>query len=1005
MHRKIFYFLLFLILCPALLMAGTRGNIKGKVVDMQTGDALIGANVVVIGTSTGANTDANGEFFVQNLDAGVYTIRVSYVGYKTITVSNIRVNSDLTTYQNIKLPSEDIQVSTVTIVAQRPLIQKDNTNAVRVISNEDIDALPIRSVTNIIGLTPGVVIQNSLIFIRGGRSDEVGYYLEGVSTKNPLTNRNAINVSQDALEEIQVQAGGYTAEFGGANAGLVRQELKSGASDIKASVEWITDNIGFQSKANAFSGKKTLGAYWYGYSETSGVLSGPLSDRAKFFLNINYHYNRDPVPQSYSGANLGKLGDKTTFDTLSNFHYPAGARQQVAQQTYTYTGTVNYDLKPILLRLTGTLDFVNGDAGGGNAGSRHGVTNGDPTNYMNTRIGQFKETDGSFTLKLTHVISPTMFYELTGGYLVQTTEQYDRALGSNYWAYGDSVANAAAGWTIPRDPSSNYHNFGRYLYGADLTIDNFVFPMNGDVPVNYNKSDRRNFNVSGALSILLGKSNSIKIGGDYTQYTLRNWSGVNTENLASSLNSVLSKYPDITSAKIDLLKGLGVSNYGYDVLGNTYDGTGFDAPHKPVFASAYAQDKIEFDDLILNLGLRYDYIDVDNLVLKDPSLPDLAVSKGSNDLNPNGFVKTPSFSSISPRIGLSFPVTTTSMFHAQYGKFVQQPQLNNLYEGYYSYTQKIRGGGNYYQTVTGPNLRPTRTTQYELGYTQQLTDFLSFDITGFYRDVSDQVVYIKQPLNPLSAFGSEYYTLGNGDFQTTKGFEISLNMRRYQHIQVNANLSFTDAEGTGSTSNADAGLVFQPQANTIFAPKVVAPLLMNKPISGNLTVDYRWADNEGSKVFQNFGISGILTFNSGHPFTLGYGNSTAESDARNRTPLEALNSSTTPSVFQVDLRIDKTISLVDKLNLNIYVYVINLFDTQNTANVFLKTGNASDDGVLSNPQLSAKLISTYGQDYVNLYRVLNINYQQGYGGTTGLGGNDIMYGPPRQIRLGLRLEY
>jgi outer membrane receptor for Fe3+-dicitrate len=472
------------------------------------------------------------------------------------------------------------------------------------------------------------------------------------------------------------------------------------------------------------------------------------------------------------------------------------------------------------------------------------------------------------------------------------------------------------------------------------------------------------------------------------------------------LNSVLSKYPDITAAKTDLLKGVGVNNYGYDVLGNTYDGSGFDAPHKPIFASAYAQDKLEFDDLILNLGLRYDYIDVDNMVLKDPSYPDLAVSKGSNDLNANGFVKTASFSSISPRIGFSFPVTTTAMFHAQYGKFVQQPQLSNLYEGYYSFTQKIRGGGNYYPVVTGPNLRPTRTTQYELGYTQQLTDFLSFDITGFYRDVLDQVVYVKQLLNPLSAFGSEYYTLGNGDFGTTKGFEVSINMRRYQHIQVNANLSFQDAEGTGSTSNADAGLVFQPLANTIYTPKVVAPLLMNKPISGNLTVDYRWGENEGSSIFQNFGVSTILTFNSGHPFTLGYGNTTAESDARNRSPLEALNSSLTPSVFQLDLRIDKTISLIDKLNLNIYVYVINLFDTQNTANVFLKTGNASDDGVLSNPQLSAKLISTYGQDYVNLYRVLNINYQQGYGGSnTGLGGNDYMFGPPRQIRLGLRLEY
>ena len=244
--------MLFLALCPVLINAGTKGRIKGKVTDLQTGEALIGANIVVVGTSAGANTDASGEFLIQNLDPGTYTLKASYVGYQTITISNVRVNADLTQYQDFQLPSQDIRVGQVDIIVARPIIQKDNTNAVRITTSEDISALPVRGVPNIIALTAGVVLQNNVIYIRGGRNDEVGYYLEGISVTNPMAGGNAVRVSQDALEEIQIQAGGYTAEFGGANAGIIRQQLKTGTSNVKASFEYITDNVTFKSKKDVF---------------------------------------------------------------------------------------------------------------------------------------------------------------------------------------------------------------------------------------------------------------------------------------------------------------------------------------------------------------------------------------------------------------------------------------------------------------------------------------------------------------------------------------------------------------------------------------------------------------------------------------------------------------------------------------------------------------------------------------------------------------------------------
>src|SRR5690606_16842680 len=297
--------------------AATTGKIKGKVTDLQSGDPLIGANILVVGTSLGAATDVNGDFTISNLEAGTYELRASYVGYQSITISNVRVNADLTTELNFQLPAEGITTEEIEVIALRPLVNKSNTNAQRITTSEDIEALPVRGIDNILSLTPGVTLQDKTVFIRGGRQDEVGYYLEGTNITDPLVGGRAITLVQDAVEEIQVQAGGYNAEFGGANAGIIRQQIKSGTTEYKASIEYITDNIGFQGKDDRFSGEKRLGTHWYGYNEFTATLSGPILDkRFRFFGLFNYNYINDKNPQPYPGINLGRIGDPNTGDTI-----------------------------------------------------------------------------------------------------------------------------------------------------------------------------------------------------------------------------------------------------------------------------------------------------------------------------------------------------------------------------------------------------------------------------------------------------------------------------------------------------------------------------------------------------------------------------------------------------------------------------------------------------------------------------------------------------------------
>ena len=317
-------------------------------------------------------------------------------------------------------------------------------------------------------------------------------------------------------------------------------------------------------------------------------------------------------------------------------------------------------------------------------------------------------------------------------------------------------------------------------------------------------------------------------------------------------------------------------------------------------------------------------------------------------------------------------------------------------------------GGFEITAPVGFNIQPTRTTQYEIGFTQQIGEIASFDITGFYKDIQNQVVFDKITTDPTSPFKA-YNVLKNGDFATTKGVELSFNMRRTARLQVNASATFQDAQGTGSYPNSQRGIVGAPlDGVTVFKPQYISPLEYNNSVRGNINLDYRWGKDDGPAILSQFGLSGLISFNSGHPFTTGKGGADLEGDARDRQPVEPLSSSTTPWIYQFDLRVDKTFSIMDKLSANIYVAVINLFDTRNIENVFMRTGSTDDDGYITDPALGGTLVSTYGPEYAALYRAINIDYYEQWQNANNLAPittQPLFYGPPRQIRLGIRLEY
>jgi outer membrane receptor protein involved in Fe transport len=1012
MHAKWIVLLLALLLVPGLLLAGTTGKIKGTVVDEDSKDPLVGANVSLEGTTYGTVTDVNGQYTILNIPAGAYSVKASYIGYTSMVVSNIRVNADLTTSLDMKLKSGAVALQAITIVAERPLVNKSSTNAVRIVNGQDLQSLPVRGIGAVVALQAGVVEQGGLLYIRGGRSDEVGFYVDGADARNAINGRPLVSLVPEAMEEFQVQAGGYNAEYGGANAGIIRTQLRSGTNKYTAQLRAETDN--FVSR-----GQKYLGGYSYGYSDYVLTVGGPIvADKVKFFMAGQHTFTADPTATWWDGFSFSNLAEDaagsnpnpnaTGTEYVSNsgdpnnrvLTIPAGNVPGRGTELWSGNGTLTFDFEPLIVRLSGSMNY-----------SKSLYNIAPIRTIMNPeRIPHLDYSSGIFSAKATYIYNPQTFVEGTFSYMDQRQRRYDPLFGDNYLAYGDSLAGAEKGYTY----------FRRALSPQDIRTNGFPFARPGSVNMlgatgtttDYRKYKQNYF--SGALDITHQyKSHEIKFGGAYQRYTVRQFIIGRLEALLSTL---LSNPDDARNggSNLDLLFRTGgvPNNYGYDIYGRETDSSP-DAPKHPTYYSVYAQDKFEFNDLVLNVGLRYDYFDNDDYTFQDPTNP--SYDAQGFTIDPATLEKKKAFKTVSPRLGFSFPVTDRTVFHVQYGKFVQAPQLSALYVGN-SERARIFSGRNFIPVPFGNGLDPERTTQYEIGFTQQFTDFASFDLTAFYKDIAGQI-QASRVTTASGAAAQSYNILQNGDFATTKGFEFTLRIRRIQRIQATLNYTLSDAQGTGSSLTSAISSAEQ----STFSPTVISPVQFNQVHRGAINLDYRFAKDDGGPILSQLGANLLFTFNSGHSFTKALASSSGgqrgpeegaflgDDDPRSRKPDGAIGAGTTPWVYQLDLRLDKTVSIANMFEVDFYVYVQNLLNTQNVLNVYSRTGNADDDGFLTNPALSSKIVAGQGPQYVNLYRAVNLADRQHYwmdqlNGTNPLEGGDL-FGTPRVIRFGLTITY
>lgn len=994
MFSKI-YKILLLILFASSFAFSQSGRISGKVTDQQTGEPLIGANILVIGTSLGAASDVNGEYLITNLSAGQYSVKASYIGYGDVTISNVLVTSGITTRLNFELKPAGITTGEVVIVSQRPLIEKTSTNALRRIGPEDMENLGLRTLNAIVQIQPGVVRQNGVTYIRGSRPDETGYTVEGADVKNVL-NRNGgslVTITPAALQEVLVQAGGYTAEYGNANAGIISSEFKTGTNQYKFSFSAVTDNFG------NYPGKKFLGTYTYGYSDYVFTASGPLfTDKLKLFVSAENQFNRDNPkffyanPETFSDG--APLATTKVYDTGANggsksdYQYLTWDAANIpgnSNNRYTFNGTVLFDNNPLLIRLAGAFTWQT-------TGGTDGIFN-----IFNTdRIPRTDASNLLLNLKGTYILGSNSFIEANAGLFDGRNKTYDPIFKDDYLLYSDSLASSKYGWY----PQPTYSQ-------SAVAYDFYGFPFNrpGTVLTGWNKSHNSYITASASYTGQLGK-HALKLGGSFQRYTVRRYIlTANTDNFLTSLRANPDYARDSLSALLLDPLYTAITNYGYDVFGNETNESGVFAPKHPLLASGYLQDRFEVNDLVINVGLRYDHIDMDSWKWENPQFPTV----NQNNHTPTSVIKGDVFDYISPRIGFAFPVTDKTVFHLQFGKFVQAPALDQVYIAPTQAVRQLLGANLFGNAVPAYNPQPIRTTQYEIGFSQQISDFASLDITAFYKDIKGQLQYAVVNTEP-GALRNKYNVFANQDFATTNGLEFSFKMRRVERISALLNYTFSSANGTNSGSGSAIG---SSEVNGE-QPTVLLPLDYNQTHRGSIILDYRFNKDDGGPILEQMGLNAVLTFNSGHPFTYSVWSGLAQSsawtggltpiasgDTRGRRPYGPINSATTPWVYNIDLRLDKTFS-VYKFDVNVFIQVTNLLNTKSAINVYDKTGSADNDGFLSTTD-AAQLIAQprYTERFADLYRAISLGNRAAAYNVYGF---DV-YGPPRQLFAGIAVNF
>jgi len=970
MHKYI------IILFFTTLFSQTTGKLSGSVSD-EDKNSLYGVNVLIQDTYYGAASDEDGLFYIINVPPGSYTVRFDIIGYKSIEVQDVSISVNKTTRLDVNLEETTVEGEVVFVKASKLSTKKDQSGTIKNISEKQIEILPIKDVSSIVSMQAGVVDGH----FRGGRDTEVTYLVDGVRTDDTFSrNAQTVYLEPSVLKDLEVITGTFNAEYGRAMSGVVNQVTKDGGSEFESSFSSRYENY-FTGNSHIFPGIDNLDINLN--QDYSMQFSGPIvKDKLTFFLNYRYQNNLGHL----NGYDYFNSGDYSNFNADSTFNYYSEHSGSHVMNDYCSNSNGAELLDPV------TRETINDNLQCQEYGDceviySEIIYNGTYSEIMHSNSSYIITAD-MCSNDIFESSSQNSGYFLTTRFIpAQIRSKVDNQIAMNNFissSYLSKISfrpigplkislmhtqnNYEGHWYShfykysPDSRSTNHNNnnftslFINYMFTQSAFFD-LKFSNNKKSDYSYvyeNPFDSRyvsDFFSRSESSFLQGghdKNHDTKILEDFSVKFDLNWQADPINNIKFGLDYVahdllINNYTIRDSSLTDNVytpyidKGVR-SSYSeeYDIICYEFSG--------------YFQDKMEFSDMVLNFGLRYDMFDPNTIYPSDYRNP-------ANDII--GVAQSDTLAAeikhqISPRFALSYQVGQAALLRFSYGHFFQMPPLYAMY----SNSDWLISPNNYATILGNPNLEAEKTVNYELGFWQEINRDMGVEVVLFYKDI-----YNLLSTKTITTYNTVKYGLySNKDYGNVRGLELVYDYN-VGPISIVANYTFQYTRGIADSPTSSFS---REGANQDPITKLI-PLNWDQRHTMNVTAGYNT---------KKYGATLSVFYNSGSAYTF---EPISENPLANVNLLP--NNSYKPSNYTINL---SSYYNLFKTGSRITFEVYNLFDTLNEYGVNSQTGRAYS-AILNEADIAS---------FRSNYTTIEDTYQ-----------DPNSYSAPRSIKIGIEWSY
>jgi hypothetical protein len=1021
---------------------GSTGKIQGRVVTAD-GQPIAAARVTVVGTGLGNVTDAQGNYFINNVAAGLVTVRAASLGYQAFEYKDQRILAGNTTTLDFKLTPSAVEVEAIVVTGDRnPLVPRDQVASRSIVTGETIDRLPLDQAASIIKLQPGVISTNrgDGYSIRGSREGEAAVYIDGVPIRR-LQNgstQNEIEVPTNGLAQVDVTTGGISARFGNAQSGVINYVTKSGGTTYSGSASLQSTD---------------LAPMWWRSGLTRGELSfgGPVPfvNRLSFFSALTLEGNKYGTSSSRQETHDPNF-IITGLDTVIRL-----PRTNAAKLSGCTNGTTGATCDSVDIFVPKFTDIANGDDEFNGLGIRNLGSSSDEA-VISTKLTYGLGRGSKIDLSWQGRRGQSLSYGLTNPESQSGSVNVNHIVtASGYFILNQSADHALAldtkvsyqvggGHSGPLDISwlnDNRQGFlGMHLGGLDFIVDDLKdrYPISDKqllasrskiIPtgLDYFFKDRPeylNYGETTARSGAAGLASSLR----YSPYAgvAGSTQGIGNPTLAWDQNSRW-----YTTAQIDYQ----MTRYNRVWFGGeltserddafsiaTFSGSSGMSRFTPKFGGVFLQDRLDIGDVVLETGLRYDRFDANYFFPRIPgfaaTLPDsltkdkwvdaglqgvcggvtdaivascvaagtdtsfLARIKENTDCGgdataakrtnadgvvvcKNNFIPSKIHTVLSPKIAVSFPVTTSSTFRLSYGQNAQTPPLSTIFSN-------VVDDGRNTNTLYGRDVDIPRTTQFEAGYRQVFSGSTVIDVAMYSKTNRNSLSYRKvNYTDPVTGAPFLFNVLENADYGIARGADVTLDKRISDILDLTLNYSYLDARGTGSDPNTFTNIFARNTSNFSAinpltppeGPEILLPLdqspahSLSSVMTLQLPSDFARGNKIANAILGNVGIFTTARVQSGLPYTRLnptpiLGDDGPPTSTFSGTIAEQLNASHLPMNKSLDARITKGLRIFNK-QMSVFADFRNPLNLENTSRVYLQTGTVTHQALLDQTVLSS----------------------------------------------------